>query len=110
MYLFQEALRCLAVLLNLQDLRETTHKNLDRPERSRGLTLEQRLKWRGPHSDYILKMLLVRGLPQSTAGGEKGGSNLPSGFPLSQRLSFSQPILENNFQGECHWHVENGEC
>lgn len=95
MCLLQETLRCITALFNPWDLRETTHKNLDRPKRSRGLTLEQRPKWRGPHSDNIHKMLLVQGLPQSTAGGGEGGSTLPSGFPLSPRLSFSQPIPKN---------------
>ena len=46
---------CCCSSFNPQNLRETIRKILNRTMWIRELILEQRLKWRGPHSDIILQ-------------------------------------------------------
>lgn len=43
------------LFFNPQNLRETIQKILNRTMWIREMILEQRLKWRGPHSDFILQ-------------------------------------------------------
>lgn len=83
-------------------------KILDRPVASRDLTLEQRLKWSGPHSDYILKMVLVKGPKRAQLKVQKEGQLSQVVF-LCRRSSASAILKKKKhlISRMVSWHVKN---